>query len=105
MRSIRLALVVPCLLLGLAACGGNEGSHANATSGGHAAEGVVPGSYEDWCSEHAVPESRCTRCNPKLVPAFKATNDWCAEHSVPESQCLVCHPDLKIARPPKTAGG
>lgn len=70
----------------------------------HAAEGVKPGSHEDWCGEHAVPESQCTRCNPKLVPAFKATGDWCAEHGLPESQCLICNPNLKIERPPKATG-
>lgn len=74
---------------------------AAAASSEHAHAGVVPGSYEDWCGEHQVPESLCTRCKPKLIPAFKATNDWCAEHDRPESQCLLCHPDLKIVRPPK----
>jgi hypothetical protein len=68
----------------------------------HAAPTVKPGSHEDWCGEHAVPESQCTRCNPELIAAFKATNDWCAEHGLPESQCLKCNPDLKIVRPPKT---
>ena len=71
----------------------------------HGAAKTTPGSYEDWCGEHAVPESKCTRCNPTLVAAFKATNDWCAEHGLPESQCLKCNPDLKIVRPPKPAGG
>lgn len=70
----------------------------------HAHADVVPGSHEDWCGEHAVPESMCTRCNASLIPAFKATGDWCPEHGLPESQCLVCNPDLKIVRPPKTAG-
>ena len=68
----------------------------------HAPSGVQPGSYEDWCEEHQVPESQCTRCNPTLVAAFQATGDWCAEHGLPESQCLACNPDLKIVRPPKT---
>jgi hypothetical protein len=67
----------------------------------HADAGVAAGSYEDWCGEHQVPESQCTRCNPDLIAAFKATNDWCEEHGLPESQCLVCNPDLKIERPPK----
>lgn len=71
---------------------------------GHAPTGAVPGSYEDWCGGHAVPESQCTRCDPSLIPAFKAVNDWCAEHGLPESQCLVCNPDLKIVRPAKTEG-
>ena len=65
----------------------------------HAPEGAAPGSHEDWCGEHAVPESMCTRCNPSLIAAFKATGDWCEEHGLPESQCLTCNPDLKIERP------
>jgi hypothetical protein len=71
-----------------------------ATSTLHAASTVKPGSHEDWCDEHGVPESKCTQCNPKLIPAFKATKDWCEEHSLPESQCTKCNPDLKIVRPP-----
>lgn len=43
---------------------------------------------------HAVPKEVCTRCNPELVPKFKAAKDWCPEHGVPESQCFECHPDL-----------
>ncbi|MBL9101590.1 MAG: hypothetical protein JNL82_11570 [Myxococcales bacterium] len=66
----------------------------------HAAAGVKPGSHEDWCGEHQVPESLCTRCNPSLIAAFKASNDWCVEHDLPESQCKICNPDLKIVRPP-----
>lgn len=73
-----------------------HGDHA------HAVEGAKPGSHEDWCDEHQVAESQCTRCDPGLVAAFKATKDWCAEHGLPESQCLKCNPDLKIVRPPKT---
>lgn len=68
---------------------------------GHAPASVKPGTHEDWCQEHQVPESMCTRCNPSLVAAFKATGDWCAEHGLPESQCLKCNPELKIVRPPK----
>src|SRR5688572_879196 len=68
---------------------------------GHAPAGVKPGSHEDWCAEHEVPESQCTRCNAELIPAFKATNDWCAEHNLPESQCKICNPEIVIKRPPK----
>ena len=71
---------------------------------GHAPANVVPGSHEDWCAEHQVPESQCTRCNPDLVAAFKATGDWCEEHGLPESQCLKCNPELQIVRPPPGAG-
>lgn len=70
----------------------------------HAEKGAVPGSHEDWCGSHQVPESLCTRCNASLIPAFKKTGDWCAKHSMPESQCLACNPGLKIKRPPKLAG-
>ena len=106
------ALVVSLSLI-VAGCGKDKASSppaepapvSNAAAkqpGGHAPAGVKPGSHEDWCQEHAVPESQCTRCNPELIAAFKATGDWCEEHGVPESQCLKCNPDLKIARPPKT---
>ena len=73
----------------------------SATDNGHAPASVKPGSHEDWCEEHQVPESQCTRCNPELIPAFKATNDWCAEHGLPESQCKICNPEIVIKRPPK----
>ena len=74
---------------------------ANTASEKHAPSHAAPGSHEDWCEEHAVPESMCTRCNPSLIAAFKATGDWCEEHGLPESQCLICNPNLKIERPPK----
>lgn len=48
----------------------------------------------DWCKEHAVPESICTRCNKDLIEGFKKKNDWCKEHDLPESQCTKCHPEL-----------
>lgn len=65
---------------------------------------AVPGSHADWCDEHQVPESMCTKCNPTLAAAFKATGDWCAEHSLPESQCRLCNPQLTIVRPPQKSG-
>ena len=90
-----------------ASCSKDQGATAKpepqaaAQSKGHAPSDVKPGSYEDWCGEHQVPESQCTRCNPELIPAFKATGDWCSEHGLPESQCLKCNPNIKITRPPK----
>ncbi len=77
---------------------------AVADASDHAPADAKPGSYEDWCGGHGVPESQCTRCNAKLIPAFKAANDWCTEHDLPESQCKKCNPDLKIERPPKPGG-
>src|SRR3990172_972958 len=47
----------------------------------------------DWCDEHGVPKSACTRCNPELIAQFKKNGDWCGEHGVPESQCIPCNPD------------
>jgi hypothetical protein len=78
-----------------------ETAEPAASAAGHAQAGVKPGSHEDWCGEHGVPESMCTRCNSSLIPAFKATGDWCAEHGLPESQCKICNPKLEIKRPPK----
>lgn len=49
----------------------------------------------DWCPEHGVPESVCTRCNEELIPAFKKKGDWCEKHQLPDSQCLIDHPELK----------
>ena len=43
----------------------------------------------DWCPEHGVPESACTRCNTKLIAQFQAKGDWCKEHGLPESQCTI----------------
>jgi cobalt-zinc-cadmium efflux system membrane fusion protein len=50
----------------------------------------------DWCAEHRVPESECTKCHQSLIPAFKAKSDWCAEHDLPESHCRLCNPNLKF---------
>jgi hypothetical protein len=96
----RTSIFISAALLFAAACANKEPAPA-AHEHAHAPANVVAGSHEDWCGEHAVPESMCTRCNPSLIAAFKATNDWCKEHGLPESQCLECNPDLKIVRPPK----
>jgi hypothetical protein len=86
-------------VLSLFACSSSATSESTGASE-HAPANARPGSHEDWCGEHEVPESMCTRCNPSLIPAFQATNDWCAEHGLPESQCKICNPDLVITRPP-----
>jgi hypothetical protein len=108
--TMRWIVISVCALSLMAGCskGGGSGEPAPAatsTSAAHAAKDVKPGSYEDWCGEHGVPESQCTRCNPELIPAFKATKDWCEEHALPESQCTKCNPGIKIVRPPKPSGG
>ena len=102
-----IARLLTALLAGLAlalpACSDEPAGAVGAADGAHAPAGVVPGSHEDWCAEHEVPESRCTRCDSSLVAAFKATGDWCGEHGLPETQCVACDPSRKIERPP--AGG
>ncbi len=45
------------------------------------------------CREHGVLEAVCTKCNPALIPVFKAKGDWCEEHGFPESICPICHPE------------
>jgi len=97
MRKGFVLSIVIAGLFGLSACGDD----APASSTGHATAGVTPGSHEDWCGEHEVPESMCTRCNASLVAAFQATGDWCNEHGLPESQCRLCNPGLRIERPAK----
>ena len=99
-RLLTLLVIASLALMGCKRDGGNA-----ATSGGHGVPGAVAGSHDDWCGEHAVPESQCTRCNRALIPAFKATRDWCPEHGLPESQCLACNPSLRIERPAKRGGG
>jgi hypothetical protein len=97
-----LALLVVFTFLGSllpAGCAEKCSSEPSAAPPQHAPASAVPGSHADWCGEHQVPESLCTRCNPSLVPAFRATGDWCEEHGLPESQCRACNPDLVIERP------
>lgn len=98
--SVVRVLSLLIVALSLSACPSTSQS-TTSSAADHAPANVIPGSHEDWCGEHAVPESLCTRCHPELIAAFKATNDWCVEHQLPESHCLKCHPELKIVRPAK----
>lgn len=105
MKTALHSILVVTLVL-LAGCGDKHSSddghdHAAEKGAQHGQSGAVPGSYQDWCMEHAVPESKCTRCDTSLVAAFKATKDWCAEHGLPESHCVQCDPSRKMTRPPK----
>lgn len=54
---------------------------------------------------HRVPKETCARCNPELIPKFKAAKDWCVEHDIPESQCFECHPDLTFDPLPEVPSG
>ena len=68
---------------------------------GKAAEKTVPEVPKmkvekgDWCEEHGVPESLCSRCNKKAIEAYKEKGDWCKKHGRAASQCFICYPELK----------
>ena len=87
-KSLVVALATVAVVGGCATGSAPAGSHGTVTT-------LSAASRADYqrCP-HGVPKEACARCNPALVPKFKAANDWCAEHAVPESQCFACHPDL-----------
>lgn len=100
-----------CLALTLCAACGESRPAPGAPPG--ASEALTPTplvhkpEIADWCPEHGVPESVCTRCNGELVAGFQEKGDWCEQHALPESQCVACHPDLKArfeALAPKSGG-
>lgn len=99
MRHVLISLMVAAALASVVGCKKDE---PTTKASGHAPLNAKPGSHEDWCDEHAVPESQCTLCNASLIPAFKATADWCEDHKLPKSQDRKCNPNLKIVRPPKS---
>ncbi len=68
----------------------DHSEHENAAHSEESAETL------DWCSEHSVPESECTKCNPEMIAHFKQTGDWCAGHDLPESHCRLCNPEIKF---------
>jgi cobalt-zinc-cadmium efflux system membrane fusion protein len=45
---------------------------------------------DDWCDEHAVPESMCVQCNPSLLP--HKHYGFCEVHGV--QNCPFEHPDV-----------
>ncbi len=76
--------------------GGDTAGKENAGAAKPAAKPLVQAvQMIDWCREHGVPESVCTRCNSDLIAGFKSKGDWCKEHDLPESQCFKCHPEKK----------
>ncbi len=78
--------------LAILACGGggDKPERVSTRAAGASTSGAVDGAM---CAEHGVPEAICTKCNPKLIPVFKAKGDWCEEHGFPESVCPICHPE------------
>ena len=56
---------------------------------------------DDWCGEHAVPESQCVECNPDLLPRGKDYG-WCRKHGI--SNCPFEHPEIaQLKAAPKIA--
>lgn len=58
---------------------------------------------QGMCTLHDVPFEVCTRCNPALVPVFKAKGDWCDEHDFPMSFCPVHNPNATVPGQEKSA--
>jgi len=78
-------------------CGGSESPKPGTGAPKAAPEGpvapIIPKkAVADWCGEHGVPESACTKCSADLIPGFKAKGDWCEKHALPKSQCVACDP-------------
>lgn len=88
--SIVSAVFLSFCLLGIAGC-----EKKNESAPKTPPPSTPTASEADWCAEHGVPESICSRCNQKLIAEFKQKGDWCKEHNLPESQCIECNPDLK----------
>lgn len=60
--------------------------------------GPVETVVDDWCEEHAVPESVCVECDPTLMPKGPDYG-WCSDHGV--HNCTLDHPDVaQLKQPP-----
>jgi hypothetical protein len=95
---MRLHLSMSLLVASLFVAGCGEAAapkQAPAAAPTPASAAVIPvKKAADWCKEHGVPESACTKCNTDLVAQFKAKGDWCDKHSLPMSQCVECDPSV-----------
>lgn len=93
------------LILGFAVvaagCGNPESTGRKGKEEPAAQKAAVEGAF---CTEHGVLEAVCTKCNPALIPVFKAKGDWCEMHGFPESFCPVCKPE-QGGRPSADVGG
>jgi hypothetical protein len=115
LRNCRLLVALFVVVISSAACSKNDDEPAGSGKQAPAAAPEKPRAplitknvALDWCKEHGVPESICTRCNASLIEGYKKKGDWCKEHDLPESQCFACHPELEAkflaAAPPGVAG-
>lgn len=81
-------LLVLALLGGLVAYGHHTGWKLPKFS---SLAGTAAAVRDDWCEEHAVPESKCVECNPDLMPKG-SDYGWCPEHGV--HNCTLHHPHV-----------
>ena len=81
-----LAAAVAVLAVGVLAFGWSLPKFSALTGNGAARA-------DDWCAEHAVPESICVECRPELLAKCKTCKEagWCKKHGVHD--CPLCNPD------------
>jgi cobalt-zinc-cadmium efflux system membrane fusion protein len=88
------AMIAAALLLNAALTAGCRSERPDAAPAGARGEAKsAPPAEGAMCKEHGVLQALCPKCNPKLIPVFKARGDWCEEHGFPESICPTCHPE------------
>ncbi len=87
------ATLLLIVALAACACGGGKTEVAESGKKQPSSEAPRPAAEGVLCKEHGVLEAVCTKCNPALIPVFKAKGDWCEEHGFPESFCPICHPE------------
>lgn len=99
MRPASILVFIACVAFLLCACRGeraapevDRAATRAPTSPNEAGPATEARSQADWCAGHGLPESKCTKCNPELIPQFQAAGDWCEEHGFPESACPLCNP-------------
>jgi len=101
LRIASLAIAILALAIAGVGCGSGNDSTAEVeplamSDDGPGEQATDDTGILDWCAEHAVPESACTRCNPTLIEQFKTSADWCGPHDLPESHCRLCNPDISF---------
>jgi cobalt-zinc-cadmium efflux system membrane fusion protein len=87
-RRLIPTVLVLCALGGLALWGHETGWTIPKFS---SLTGSAGQDQDDWCAEHAVPESICVECNTTLS-SKPATFGWCEKHGV--FDCPLEHPEV-----------
>lgn len=83
-------LVLAAVLVAASACGKGDHAHNGDEDHAHTENEGVTAEVNDWCAEHGIAESACTKCDPTLIAKFKEAGDYCTKHGFPESQCPLC---------------